>query len=165
MEQMPEQFSPNSVEDALRDLQDRTLAKLDGDFARLVYLASTRDYNTGRYAHDGLTFRFTDAVAERALAAAHREVFLSLALGPLQALVGELEQYIRSGCSHPTELTKTWNDSEAYRILSPSQDDPLTVKLFNSNVKVALAIVGPPWTEHHPNQDPQCASQLPSPGR
>jgi hypothetical protein len=32
--------SPSLVEDALRDLRNRTLAKLDGDLARLVYLAS-----------------------------------------------------------------------------------------------------------------------------
>src|SRR5436190_1559634 len=58
--------SPSLVEDALRDLRNRTLAKLDGDLARLVYLASTRDYNTGRYAHDGLSFRFSESVAETA---------------------------------------------------------------------------------------------------
>jgi hypothetical protein len=151
IEQVP---SPIAVEDALRDLQNRTLAKLDGDFARLVYLASTRDYNTGRYAHDGLNFRFTEPVAERALLAAHREVFLSLALSPLRALVGKLEQYIRSGCARREELTKSWNELEAYRILSPAQDDPLTVKLFNSNVKVALAIVEAAWQEHPANQNP-----------
>ena len=78
------------VEEALRDLQNRTLARLNGDFAKLVYLASTRDYNTGHYAHDGLSFRFSELVAERALAAAHREVFVSLALSPLRVLVGHL---------------------------------------------------------------------------
>jgi hypothetical protein len=88
------------------------------------------------------------------LVAAHREVFLSLALSPLRALVGKLEQYIRSGCARREELTKSWNDLEAYRILSPAQDDPLIVKLFNSNVKVALAIVEAAWQEHPANQNP-----------
>ena len=68
-----EQPSPIVFEEAVRDLQNRTLDRLDGDFAKLVYLASTRDYNTGRYAHDGLSFRFSEPVAERVLAAAHRE--------------------------------------------------------------------------------------------
>src|SRR6266478_8103081 len=98
MEQRPNQPSPTTVEDGLRDLRNRTLAKLDGDFARLVYLASTRDYNTGRYAHDGLSFRFSESVAQEALSAAHRGVFASLALRPLRVLVANLEQYIRSGC-------------------------------------------------------------------
>jgi len=161
MEQLPERPNPIGVEDAFRDLQNRTLAKLDGDFARLVYLASTRDYNTGRYAHDGLSFRFSEAVAETALAAAHREVFASLALCPLRVFVSHLEHYIRSGCARPDELIAAWSGSEAYRVLSPAADDPLTIRLFMSNVKVALAIVKVAFLERRPPQDPRSASQLP----
>jgi hypothetical protein len=146
-----------AVEDALQDLQVRTLANLDGDFARLVYLASTRDYNSGRYEHDGLSFHFTQSVAEQALAAAHREVFVSLALSPLEDVVRQLERYIRSGCAQGPELVKTWNELEAYRILPPLDDDPLTIKLFMSNVKIALAILGPAWKKEQRDQGPQCA--------
>jgi len=158
-------LASGAVEDALRDLRDRTLARLDGDFARLVYLASTRDYNSGRYEHDGLSFRFTKQAAEQALRSAHREVFVSLALSTLKHLVAELQQYVRSGCAQPAELLTSWTDSEAYRVLPPAQDDPLTVKLFMSNVKIALAIVGRSWREDPPGRDPLCASQLPPPAR
>ena len=158
-------FSPIAVEDALRDLESRTLARLDGNFARLVYLASTRDYNSGRYEHDGLSFRFTKEVAEEALGAAHREVFVSLALCTLKELVAQLEHYVRSGCARPAELLTSWTDSEAYRVLPPAQDDPLTAKLFMSNVKIALAIVGRSWREGPRVRDPLCASQLPPPVR
>ena len=153
-------FSPVAVADALRDLETRTLARLDGDFSRLVYLASTRDYNSGRYEHDGLSFRFTKRVAEQALAVAHREVFVSLALRPLEDLVLELERYIRSGCAESAELLTTWNELGAYRMLAPAHDDPLTIKLFESNVKIALAIVARAWKVDPPNQGPQSASQL-----
>lgn len=148
MELRPDQPNSIAVEDALRDLQNRTLASLDGDFARLVYLASTRDYNSGRYAHDGLSFRFTAPVAERVLAEAHREVFVNLALCPLKILVTQLEQYIGSGCARPDELLASWHELEPFRILAPEFDDPITVKLFISNVRVALAIVGASWTRH-----------------
>jgi hypothetical protein len=160
MEEKRSPFSPVEIEDALRDLETRTLARLDGYIARLVYLASTRDYNSGRYEHDGLSFRFTKRVAEQALAVAHREVFVSLALCPLEDLVHELERYIRSGCAEPAELVTTWSESEAYRILPPAPDDPLTIKLFESNVKIALAIVALAWKEDPPGQGPQSASQL-----
>jgi hypothetical protein len=163
--QPPSNLSPTAVKEALRDLQNRTLAGLDGDLARLVYLASTRDYNTGRYTHDGLSFRFSESVAQEALAAAHRGVFASLALSPLRVLVANLERYIRSGCAGPNELVTAWNTSEAYRILPPAADDPLTVKLFNSNIKVALAIVKAAFAELQPVPGPQCASQPPSPVR
>ena len=161
MEKKQNPFSLVAVEDALRDLEVRTLARLDGDFARLVYLASTRDYNSGRYEHDGLSFRFTKCVAEQALAVAHREVFVGLALFPLEDLVLQLERYIRSGCAEPGELVTTWSELEAYRMLPPAHDDPLTIKLFESNVKIALAIVAPTRKADPPNLDPQYASQLP----
>ena len=147
MEQRPNQPIPTTVEDGLRDLRNRTLAKLDGDFARLIYLASTRDYNTGRYAHDGLSFRFTAPVAEQVLAKAHRDAFVGLALSPLEVLVSQLEQYIRSGSARPDELLESWHELEPFRILAPEHDDPITVKLFISNVRFALAIVGASWTE------------------
>lgn len=137
---MPPEPSPSAVKEAVRDLHNRTLNRLNGEFARLIYLASTRDYNTGRYEHDGLTFRFSTSVAERALAEAHREVFLSLALSPLKTLFRELERYIQSECDCPEELLTAWNDLEAYRILVPLHDDPVTVKIFISNVRAALAI-------------------------
>jgi hypothetical protein len=164
MEQSPN-LRPIAVEDALRDLQNRTLARLDGDLARLIYLASTRDYNTGRYAHDGLSFHYSESVAQEALAVAHRGVFESLALSPLRVVVANLEDYIRSGCAGPNELVTAWNASEAYRVLSPVSADSLTVKLFNSNIKVALAIVKAAWAETQPVQDPRCASQPPSPAQ
>jgi hypothetical protein len=37
------------------------------------------------------------------------------------------------GCAGPCDLVTAWNTSEPYRILPPAADDPLTVKLFNSN--------------------------------
>ena len=148
MELRPAQSTSVAIEDALRDLQNRTLANLDGDFARLVYLASTRDYNSGRYAHDGLSFRFTAPVAEQVLAKAHRDAFVSLALSPLEVLVSQLEQYIRSGSARPDELLESWHELEPFRILAPEHDDPITVKLFISNVRVALAIVGAAWRQH-----------------
>ena len=147
MEQKRNQPTSIALEDGLRDLQGRTLAKLDGDFARLVYLASTRDYNSGRYAHNGLSFRFTEEVAERVLAEAHRRVFVSLALSPLKVFAAQLQQYIGSGCARPDELLATWHGLKPFRILAPEHDDPTTVKLFISNVRVALAIVGESWRE------------------
>ena len=43
---MPENGS--TMQQAYDDLQRRSLSKIPGDLARLIYLASTREYNTGR---------------------------------------------------------------------------------------------------------------------
>ena len=60
-------FSPVDVEAAREDLCNRSLAKIGLKFARLIYLASTRDYNTGCYYHDGLAFQFSEALAAKVL--------------------------------------------------------------------------------------------------
>ena len=131
------------LERARGDLRAHTLARLDGDFAKLVYLASTRSYNTGRYAHEGLALQYSEAVAAQALAAEHRDVFYGLALRPLRELVEQLIKYLRCGCANPQEILSTWKELQPYRILPPAKSDALTVMLFLSNVKIALAMAGP----------------------
>jgi hypothetical protein len=134
-----------SFDEAREDLENRTLAKLGGDFARLIYLASTRDYNSGRYCHDGLAFRFTEEAAESALAAAHKAVFSNLARSRFQDFVRQFELYLHSESAQATDLLKTWGRLEPYRVLTPSESNPLTTEYFVSNVKIALAILQSRW--------------------
>jgi len=130
-----------AVEAAHADLQNRTLAKLKGDFARLIYLTSTRDYTTGRYQHDGLANEFSQDAAAAALTACHQEIFRSLATSSLEDLVDELEVYVRCNHVEMTELISTWEKLQPYRITPPLHCDPLAAELFTSNVTVALAIL------------------------
>ncbi len=129
------------VQAAREDLKNRTLARIGLKFSRLLYVASTRDYNTGRYYHDGLAFQFSEEVAEKALTEVHKEEFFSLALGPLEDLVDQLRLYIRSVSTEPGEILQLWERVEPYRVAIPRECDPLTAKLFLANVKIALAIV------------------------
>src|SRR2546425_1217878 len=130
-----------NFEEAREDLVNRTLAKLGGDFARLIYLASTRDYNSGHYYHDGLAFHFTEEATGSALAAAHKQVFSNLARSPLQDFVRQFERYLHSAPAQSTDLLRTWGRLEPYRVLIPAECNPLTTDYFISNVKIALAIL------------------------
>lgn len=124
---------------ATEDLKNRTLAKLPGDIARLVYLAGTRDYNTGRYHHDGLAFHFTEKVAGLALAYCHREVFHHLTFSSLEELVRQLEIYVQSTREQPDTVLGAWKKLESYRVTVPLNCDPLAAELFVSNITIALA--------------------------
>lgn len=129
------------IEPAVRDLRNRTLARLPGDLSRLVYLASSRDLNTGRYSHDGLAFHFSENVASEAMAACHREIFDRLVFCSLEELIEELRNYISSVAERPGDVLQSWTQLGSYRVTIPSECDETAAEIFFSNVKIALAIL------------------------
>jgi hypothetical protein len=130
-----------NVEAARKDLAEQTLSKIRGDFARLIYLASTRNYNTGEYHHEGLACMFTENIAGRALASCHRDVFRRLVVRPLKELVEQLELYASSNCSSTSELVRIWERLQPYRVTVPLECSPLAARFFVSNIRTALAIL------------------------
>jgi hypothetical protein len=131
---------PVTVQAAYEDFLQRSLSKLSCDFARLIYLASTRDYNTGSYHHDGLASRFSPEVAAKALEMAHRQVFLQLSAFSLQELVEQLKIYFESSHDEAGEILRMWQKLEPYRVAIPVEVNPAVARLFLSNVRLALAI-------------------------
>ena len=129
-----------TVQAAYEDFLQRSLSKLSCDFARLIYLASTRDYNTGSYHHDGLASRFSPEVAAKALEMAHRQVFLQLSAYSLQELVEQLKIYFESSHDEAGEILRMWQKLEPYRVAIPVEVNPAVARLFLSNVRLALAI-------------------------
>lgn len=128
------------VQAAYDDLLQRSLSKLSCDLARLVYLASTRDYNSGTYHHDGLAARFRADAASKALEIAHRQIFYQLSAYSLEELVAELESYLNSSHECPTDILRVWQKLEPYRIAVPVEVNAAVARLFLSNVRLALAI-------------------------
>jgi hypothetical protein len=143
------------VGQAVTDLTNRTLSRLPSDFSRLVYLASSRDYNNGQYYHDGLAFHFSESVASRALAECHREIFARLVYASLEELIAELRNYISSTDERPEDFLKSWEHLGSYRITIPSECDELEAQVFLSNLKMALAILQA--RQKHASRDEQSA--------
>ena len=138
---MPSALPTSTVDAAHADLQRRTLSKIQGNFARLIYLASTRDYNSARYYHSGLADRYSTNVAEQALELAHREVFRELATSALADLARELELYMHSTRENPSDFFRAWQEVEPFRVVVPVGTHPTSAALFISNVRFALAVL------------------------
>lgn len=123
---------------AVQDLQDRTLADLNGDLTRLVYLSSTRDYNTGEYQHAGLADRYGSDTAQHALALCHETTFRDLLDLNLANFVGQVAAYIESTGADRDRVLNAWRQLQAYRVLVPGTCDELSADFFASNVRLAL---------------------------
>ena len=129
------------VQKAVRDLESRTLGKIPGDIAKLVYLCSTRDYNTGRYYHDGLSMIFGPDVADAALGRCHEKTFQALLRKSLAQIVDSLQRYFEATGQPRERILQVWQKLQAYHVLIPAGCDALSAEFFLSNIKIALAVL------------------------
>jgi hypothetical protein len=126
---------------AVDDLRRRTLSHFARPLDRLIYLASTRDYNTGVYYHDGLAATYNQDVACQALSECHREAFRQLLGTSLSDLVDQMECYMDSVHLSTDTFIASWKKLEPYRVTVPVESDPLAVEFFFANLRTALAIL------------------------
>lgn len=143
------------VQKAAEDVRLRTLAKVSRPLDRFIYLASTRDYNTGLYHHEGLASRYSAEVACEALADCHREAYRQLLSCSLQDLVAQMEAYVHSSEISPSDFIAVWRGIEPYRVAVPVDRDSFCAEFLFSNFRIALAIVEERLASPH---DPRLAA-------
>lgn len=117
------------------------LDSLPNDLTRMLYLASLRDCNSGRYLHPQISPRIGVEEADRALCACHDEVFRRLLATPVSGYVLQLEQYIRYTRAERGTFLRTWQSLQAYRATVPVLAHPIYSELFCMNIEVALTIL------------------------
>lgn len=129
------------LQQAYDDLVNRSLSRIPCELGRLIYLASTREYNTGHYYHQGLADRFGAEAAQKALEIAHRQAFYKVSAYSLENLAEELERYLESTKEEPLECLRAWQKLEPYRVAVPAEVNATVARLFTSNLRLALAIL------------------------
>jgi hypothetical protein len=127
-----------AIRQVIEDFRERSLQYVEGNLAKLVYLSSCRDYNSGRYRHDGLAAQFSEEVVDDALAQCHRELFEQMIQIPLSEWVEELRRYFNS--TDPESL-KIWKRLRPYQITLPLGTTALSAELFTSNLKIAIEVL------------------------
>jgi len=152
----PEAFE-EEVRHLTRDFEERTLKEMEGRFRRLIYLASLRDYNTGRYHHYGLETRYPEAAVDAALRRCHLQTFEDLLGMSLQEQTEDLLTFFESLREEPTRLVEAWEGLRAYQILPPEDALPLARALFEKNIEIILKLLRETdlWPIlHDPHGDP-----------
>src|SRR5215475_12923808 len=121
------------IRDIAEEFLQRSLNYVEGNLAKLVYLSSCRDYNSGKYRHDGLAVEFFETAVHDALAQCHRELFEQMIQSPLAEWVAELRRYFT--CTDPESL-QVWKQLKPYQIAVPLGTATLAAELFMSNLKI-----------------------------
>lgn len=134
-------FLSLEAQKAYDDLCSRTLAKISGELNRFIYLASTRDYDSGQYHHAGLESSFGYEAVCQALETAHCELFSKLARSSLEDLVAELELYAHGSAGCVEQLLHTWRTLQPYRVAIPLEASPIAAHLLLSNLKLGLEVL------------------------
>lgn len=133
--------SSELIEQAVFDFQTHTLTRMQGHFCRLVYLASLRDHNTGRYYHHGLETRYGSEVSDESLRQCHVQVFEDLIALSLKAQTEDLVGFFQSIKEEKPRLVEAWARLRSYQILPPENCHPLARDLFDKNVEIILKVL------------------------
>ena len=129
------------------------LETLPNDLTRLLYLASLRDCNSGRYLHPQLSVSIGVEEAHRRIAASHSRIFRDLLMTPISLYVLQLEHYIRYTRADRDAVLTTWRSLEAYRATVPVSAIPIHRDIFVLNIEIALVILNSGTRSHEFDAD------------
>ena len=134
-------FLAQEVERVATDFQRHTLEAMEGMFSRLIYLASLRDYNTGRYHHYGLESRYSSEAVDEGVRRCHAQAFEALIARRLQEQTQDLLRFFTSLKADRPRLVEVWQRLRAYQMLPPEDCHPLARELFSKNIEVILEVL------------------------
>jgi len=125
------------IEDILRALRE----SLPNDLARLIFLATLRDNNSGHYYHPEVAQRFSREIADQAMLACHRRIYEQVVRLPLEDLMDQLDAYMATVRAPKERSIESWSKLRAYRATIPMDADPISTEIFFMKVEVAVAIL------------------------
>ncbi len=142
----------------IADVWRHTLSQIPTVFGRLVYLASLRNPNNGRYEHHGLALVFGKDDATRALKKSHALVFAEWLAFSLEQQTADLELYLSDLPEDKTTVLRTWTTLTPYKNLVPTAAKGVERRLYLSNLRIMIDLLKGASGGDDPDPD---SSQLP----
>lgn len=128
-------------ERALADVWRNTLSQIPSVFGRLVYLASLRNPNSGRYDHHGLALVFGDEHANRALKKSHKQVFAEWLKFNLEHQMADLNLYLMDLPEDKKTVLQAWTKLKPYRNVLPSNLKGVERRLYLNEMEAMLEVL------------------------
>jgi len=126
---------------AAADLWRHTLTQIPSMFGRLVYLASLRDQNTGRYEHHGLSQVFSGQESDQALRESHAQTFSEWLCYDLERQKADLDLYLSSFNVDKRTILATWIRLAPYRNLVPASARDPERRLYLADLEALLELL------------------------
>lgn len=131
----------NDLEQIAAEMSQEMSAQFPNDLTRVIYLASLRDYNTGRYLHPRFSFDHEPGLASDALRECHEMAFARLLGSSVLEYVCQLKAYIRLSKATPLELIRIWKDLRVYTAAIPLHKQDLDRDTFLLSLETALLVL------------------------
>jgi len=125
----------------VRDFAATTLAAIPSVFGRLVYIASLRDFSSGKYEHAGLAALYSAEAVQESLECCHYEIFHRILETPLSLQAQDLAECLQGMAGSYQSTISHWRQMETYRVLPPGNTPDYLRELFFSNLRALLEIL------------------------
>lgn len=123
------------------DLWRNTLSRIPTLFGKIMYLASVRGPETGRYEHHGLALLFGEKAADTALRRSHEECFAHWLELPLEQQKADLDEYLASHAAQRRIVVDNWLRLAPYRTAPPASARASEKRLFVADFEALLLVL------------------------
>jgi hypothetical protein len=138
---------------AAADLWRNTISQIPSVFGRLVYLASLRNANNGRYEHHGLALVFGEDEANKALKNSHSAVFAEWLSFNIEQQKADLDLYISSLFEDKRVVVETWIRLAPYKNLIPASVRGVERRLYLSDLAALIELLRGAYGVASPDPD------------
>jgi hypothetical protein len=138
---------------AASDLWRNTLSQIPSVFGRMVYLASLRNANSGRYEHHGLALIFGEEEANKALKKSHSQLFAEWLAFTVEQQKADLDLYISGLFEDKRTVVETWLKLAPYRNLIPSTVRGVEKRLYISDLTALMELLRNAYGGDDPDRD------------